>query len=168
MSPHPATLPPEQLLKECDVARTRRSGPGGQHRNKVETAIVLVHRPTGVRAEASERRSQAQNHDAAVFRLRVHLAVQVRDEMPNEFSPSLRWKSRCRGGKVVVNSSHDDFPALLAEALDVVTAHQMEIKPAAESLGCTTSQLIKLLHAEPQAMLVVNRERQARGLPKLR
>lgn len=168
MSPHPATLPADLLLKDCDVTRTRRSGPGGQHRNKVETAIVLVHRPTGVRAEASERRSQAQNHDAAVFRLRVHLAVQVRAEVPGDFTPSPLWKSRCRDGRVVVNSGHDDFPALLAEALDVVTAHQMEIKPAAEALGCTTSQLIKLLQAEPQAILLVNRERQARGLPILR
>jgi hypothetical protein len=168
MSPHPATLPPEQLLKDCDVTRTRRSGPGGQHRNKVETAIVLVHRPTGVRADASERRSQVQNHDVAVFRIRVHLALQVRGEIPSDFVPSPLWKSRCRGGKVVVNSSHADFPALLAEALDVVTAHQMEIKSAADALDCTTSQLIKLLQAEPQAILVVNRERQARGLAKLR
>ena len=168
MPPHPATLPPEQLLKDCDVTRTRRSGPGGQHRNKVETAIVLVHRPTGVRAEASERRGQAQNYDVAVFRLRGHLALQVRREVPSDFTPSPLWKSRCRDGKVVVNSRHDDFPSLLSEALDVVTAHQMEIKPAAEALSCTTSQLVKLLQAEPQAILLVNRERQSRKLPKLR
>jgi hypothetical protein len=44
----------------------------------------------------------------------------------------------------------------------------MEIKSAAEALDCTTSQLIKLLQAEPQAILVVNRERQSRGMAKLR
>ena len=59
----------EQLLAECDVRASRRSGPGGQHRNKVETAISLHHLPTGVRAEASERRSQAQNQTQALFRL---------------------------------------------------------------------------------------------------
>ena len=87
--------------------------------------------------------------------------------LPSDFVPSPLWKSRCHAGKVAVNSSHDDFPALLAEALDVVTAHQMEIKSAAEALSCTTSQLIKLLQAEPQAMLFVNRERHAQGLAKL-
>ena len=36
---HPAALPFDALLKECEVRRLRRSGPGGQHRNKVETAV---------------------------------------------------------------------------------------------------------------------------------
>ena len=58
------------MIAECNVRRLRRSGPGGQHRNKVETAVSLHHLPTGVSAEASERRSQAQNHAMALFRLR--------------------------------------------------------------------------------------------------
>ena len=58
---HPAATRAEQLLAECEVRRLRRSGPGGQHRNKVETAVALRHLPTGVQAEANERRSQAQN-----------------------------------------------------------------------------------------------------------
>ena len=70
MMPHPAAVPAVDLLKDCAVERTRRSGPGGQHRNKVETAIVLTHRPTGIQAEASERRSQPENLAVATFRLR--------------------------------------------------------------------------------------------------
>ena len=35
---HPAELPIPELLRQCEVVHTRRSGPGGQHRNKVETA----------------------------------------------------------------------------------------------------------------------------------
>ncbi|MFN5707736.1 MAG: peptide chain release factor family protein, partial [Planctomycetota bacterium] len=61
MASHPASLPEEKLLADCDVVRTRRGGPGGQHRNKVETAVVITHRPSGVSAEANERRSQAEN-----------------------------------------------------------------------------------------------------------
>ena len=63
---HPAALDPERLLAECDVRFTRRSGPGGQNRNKVETAVILTHRPTGITAEASDR-----HRDAAANRLPV-------------------------------------------------------------------------------------------------
>lgn len=52
---HPATLPPADLLKQTQEIHTRRSGPGGQHRNKTQTAVVLLHKPTGIAAEASER-----------------------------------------------------------------------------------------------------------------
>ena len=41
--PHPCDLQLEDLLARCQVTRTRGSGPGGQHRNKVETAIVIKH-----------------------------------------------------------------------------------------------------------------------------
>ena len=40
ISSHPATWPEGRLLKHCSSRRQRRSGPGGQHRNKVETAVV--------------------------------------------------------------------------------------------------------------------------------
>lgn len=49
---HPAALDPADLLTQVTEMRTRRIGPGGQHRNKAETAVVLVHRRTGISAEA--------------------------------------------------------------------------------------------------------------------
>src|SRR4051812_33083495 len=107
--PHPAALPPDDLLRQCGMRRTRRSGPGGQHRNKVETAVILTHAPTGVQAEANERRSQAENLRMALFRLRVNVALEVRQ--PDASFPSPLWQSRCRGGRIVVSGEHDDFPA---------------------------------------------------------
>src|SRR5207248_1618001 len=65
---HPAALDPELLASQCAFRATRRSGPGGQNRNKVETAVILTHRPTGIRAEASERRTQGENRRAALGR----------------------------------------------------------------------------------------------------
>jgi protein subunit release factor B len=69
------SLPAETLSAECDEEFFIASGPGGQHRNKTESGVRLVHRPTGVTVTATERRSQAQNRSAALTRLRERLQV---------------------------------------------------------------------------------------------
>src|SRR3954447_2228019 len=101
---HPADLAPDKLLAACLVRRQRRSGPGGQHRNKVETAVVLVHQPTGIRSEATEERSQAANQQMAIHRLRVKLALQLRSNMETgcDRSVSPLWRSRLRTRKVSI------------------------------------------------------------------
>ena len=53
--PHPSTLADEQLLLGCDFGRSRSGGPGGQHRNKVETTVELTHRATEISAKAGEQ-----------------------------------------------------------------------------------------------------------------
>ena len=65
-------IPPDDdsLLAACEVETLRGSGPGGQHRNKTESAVRLKHRETGIVAQASERRSQGQNLGVALERLR--------------------------------------------------------------------------------------------------
>jgi hypothetical protein len=158
---HPAQLPIEQLLGDCTFQRTRRSGPGGQHRNKVETAVVVEHTPTGIRAEANERRSQEQNRQAAIQRLRVRLALEFRNPSAEEISEL--WRSRTVGGKLSVNVEHADFPALLAEALDTIEAENLDLATAATHLGVSSSQLVKFLKLEPAALALVNRQREARG-----
>jgi len=163
---HPAQWSVERLLAACEIKRTRGSGPGGQHRNKVETAIVVEHSPTGLRGEASERRSQEQNRRQAILRLRVKLALEVRCEPSRP--PSELWRQRSTGGRLTVSAAHDDFPALLAEALDVIQVRAGSIPAAAEQLGITASQLVKFLKVEPVALAGVNRERSSRGENPLR
>lgn len=160
---HPSALDPQVLAAQCDLRFTRRGGPGGQNRNKVETAVVLHHRPTGLGAEASERRSQHQNLQAALFRLRLNLALLVRTEVATDAPPSPLWQARCRGGRLRLSPDHDDFPALLAEALDRLDAHAQDLKAAAEALGCSATQLVNLFKGEPRAMILVNRARIAAG-----
>ena len=132
----------------------------------MESAVILTHRPTDVSAEASERRSQHENHAVALFRLRINLALEVRsEELAAE--PSPLWQSRCRGGKIALNPEHADFPAILAEALDDVAARTWDVREAGTFLGCTSSQLVKLFQKEPRALLLVNRHRREAGLTVL-
>ena len=170
---HPAAIPAEALLADCDVQRTRRGGPGGQHRNKTETAIVITHRASGISGQASERRSQKANREVALFRLRLNLAIAVRSAgdqatCNQEQLPSELWRKRIAGGKISVSENHIDFPTLLAESLDRVFSHKFELSAAAKELGVSTSQLVKFLKRCPEAWQHVQQQRVDHGLPRLK
>jgi hypothetical protein len=163
--PHPASLPAAELRAQCELRFQRRSGPGGQHRNKVETSVHLLHQPTGVRAAASERRAQGENLKVAWHRLRTRLALEVRQAW---CQPSDRWQQRCRGGKLAVSGRHQDYPALLAEALDALARFGWQHRLAAEQLGCSPTQLIRLLRLEAESLIQLNQHRSQQGLGPLR
>jgi ribosome-associated protein len=83
------------LAAECDLEVFIASGPGGQHRNKTESGVRLHHRPTGVTAAATERRSQFQNRGAALARLRHRLeALAVEPKIRRPTRPSKAAKER--------------------------------------------------------------------------
>lgn len=160
---HPAALSDEDLLKQCDLGRGRGSGPGGQHRNKVETTVTVTHRPTGVSAQAGERRSQSENKRVALRRLRLALAVQHREPVPAGEIASDLWISRRQGRRIACNPGHRDYSALLAEALDVAADCRWDPKQAATRLGVSPSQLIKLVKDHPPAFEMWNARRAQRG-----
>ncbi len=73
---------PRELAKDCEISFFRASGPGGQHRNKTETAVRVVHLPTGVIAAAVEERSQSRNRERAFERLREKLIRKLKPRKP--------------------------------------------------------------------------------------
>ncbi|MCX7399669.1 MAG: peptide chain release factor-like protein [Planctomycetales bacterium] len=164
---HPSRLPESLLLEQCLVRRTRHTGPGGQHRNKVETAIEIVHTPTGITTFAAERRSQEANRQVAVFRMRLLLAIRLRAIESAEVIPSKLWSSRCRNQRISCSETHEDFPTLLAEALDAVDAKEYDVRRAAAALGCSTTQLVRFIAKNSEAWTSVNAERVSRGLNRL-
>ena len=53
-------LEDDQLWQQCKMETYRASGPGGQHRNKVDSAVRVIHKPTGTVASATGKRTKGR------------------------------------------------------------------------------------------------------------
>ena len=83
-------------IREADLEETfaRSRGPGGQHVNKVSTAVTLRHQPTGVSVTVQDSRSQAMNRKLA--RERLLDAVEAAREEKRTAEIAEREKARRR------------------------------------------------------------------------
>lgn len=67
---------------ELDISYFKASGPGGQKRNKCETAVRVLHRPSGIIVTATESRSQVLNRQKALERMAQRLEARTRRPKP--------------------------------------------------------------------------------------
>ncbi|MBC8327753.1 MAG: peptide chain release factor-like protein [Planctomycetes bacterium] len=84
----------ETLEKEVVMNFMRAGGPGGQHRNKVESGVRLFHPPSGITVIATERRSQHQNRELAYERLIERL--KKKNHRPKPRKPTKKPRSADR------------------------------------------------------------------------
>lgn len=56
-------------IHDCEVQTFRSGGPGGQHQNKTDSGVRVIHHPSGARGESREQRSQHQNKRTAFIRM---------------------------------------------------------------------------------------------------
>ncbi|MDP3947318.1 MAG: peptide chain release factor-like protein [bacterium] len=89
-------IPPEDLRIEL----SRAGGPGGQNVNKVETAVRIIHVPTGVVAACRAERSQSQNRERAMKLLRAKLVKLMQETQAKELS-ELRVKVKPEWGSQI-------------------------------------------------------------------
>ncbi len=79
---YPAGVGKERLKEECEITSFRAGGPGGQHQNATDSAVRLVHLPSGITVVARSRRSQLRNLEDALARLAEKLAARSRRRRP--------------------------------------------------------------------------------------
>lgn len=170
------TLSDDELLAQCRFERFRVSGPGGQHRNKTDSAVRLTHEPSGAVGYASERRSQHQNRAMALSRLRRAIALEVRREVNLEMyhPPAALQRVLPRSIRTEVPSKdrvgprHREFWTGIGPLLDLFEVVGGSTAECAALVGCSSNQLTKLLASEPHLWAAANRIRTRRGLTPLR
>lgn len=91
-------IPPEDI----EIETRRSTGAGGQHINKTESAIRILHKPTGIIVQCQQERSQIQNRETAMNMLRSRL-IELREREREEKELELRgdvkkieWGSQIR------------------------------------------------------------------------
>ncbi len=163
-------LPDSALLRECEVDRYRASGPGGQKRNKTDSAVRLRHRASGLVAHSTDSRSQHANRARAVRRLREKIALELREPVSVDgyTAPPELAALAARGG-AATRRERDTATHLLALAqlLDLFAAVDFAVAPVGAALGITTGAASKLLLSDDRAARHVNHLRSQHHLRPL-
>lgn len=156
------------LLAACDVDTFRGPGPGGQKRNKTSSAVRLRHRSSGLSATARESRSQHVNKVRALRRLRLAIALEVRNEVPDGWTPPpLFGRYRTATGRIEISRRNPDYPRLIAVVLDALAASGGALAETAGRLGVGSAQLSKFVVSDEKLLARINRLRSERHLRPL-
>lgn len=151
-----------QLLAQCAVDTYRASGPGGQKRNKTDSAVRLRHLPSGLSVIAEESRSQHENKARALRRLRERFHVQLRLPLPEPVA------GQPLDVPLKVGRKDERFWPLVALVLDALAEAQGQVSTVAERLGVSTGQLIDFLQREDSIWAQANQMRMQFGHKPLR
>lgn len=155
-------LDDDALLNHCHQECFRAPGPGGQHKNKTDSAVRLSVLGGSVTALCSDHRSQHHNRSEALKRLRSALAINLRIPIEPEGQSGV-WQGQWKLGL-----KDKRYAILLAHVLDVMADNQWAVGLSAKVLGTSTGKLVRLLSRDPHAWSAVNQARAENNLVNLR
>ncbi len=137
-----------KLLNQCRIESFRASGPGGQHRNTTDTAVRITLNNSNISTYATTHRSQHQNKKEALKKLRLEIALCIRDENAPSWSDT--WS---------IGKKDKRYPFFIATILDAFLAAEWKISVAAIILNISTGKLNKILSSNSHLMKKINQER---------
>ncbi len=154
------------LFAQCEFDRFRASGPGGQKRNKTESAVRLRHTPTSLTGEANESRSQHENRARALRRLRLTIAVTLCAPVDIEaYAPPpalaaalLKPPGARASGRIEV----------MAALFDLLDASGWRLADAARTAGVSTAAIGRLLASDNEVWRAASERRAGLGLTAMR
>jgi peptide chain release factor 1 len=137
--------------KDLEISTFCSSSAGGQHMQKNETAIRIIHRPTGLVSTCQDERSQAQNKLKAMAVLRSKLLQQRQDELDAE-------RSGLRKGQIGSGDRSDK----------IRTYHFPESRITDHRIGFTVHNVSAFMDGDIQGMIdALNQDEQARKLAEM-
>lgn len=158
-----------RLLAQCDVDRFRASGPGGQKRNKTDSAVRLRHHASGLEAQAVESRSQHENRARALRRLRLTIALRLRAPVDLDGAAiASPLDEAIRDGRIEMGRRDARYPATVAALFDVLEAAGWRLSDVAGHLEVSTAAIGRFLARDETVFRAANERRQALGLARLR
>ncbi len=174
------SLTDDQLLAQCEVDTYRASGPGGQKRNKTSSAVRVRHPPSGLIVIAEESRSQHENRERALRRMRQAFFLHVRDDLirdslidcaltPEAVAAREDYREARDGeGRLHLGRKDARFWPAVGVVLDVLQAVAARVSDAARLLGVSTGNLIDFLQTDPKVWQEANQLRARFGQKPLR
>ena len=146
------------------------SGPGGQKRNRTYSAVRATHKKTDISAIAEESRSQTDNKEKALKRLKKKIVLNVRKNFSatgfkvHPEAAALFLKE----GIEKINSKNRLYPLYCSILLDSIYTAKGKLSGASERLNSSTGKLNKVISSDKDIFSAVNRVRSYFGLNSLR
>ena len=137
----------EELGRIVEFDFFKRSGNGGQKRNKTSSAVRVTLKELAISAEDCAERSQKLNRSKALQKLRRKIAMTVRQDISDEII-------------TIVAPSNDRYPLFLARLIDLLSSVNYSFKECGLKLNLSSSQVEKLLRRDASLWQFIQSKRQ--------